>query len=55
MEEFKITSKDVVAIGAGAPGVINIEKGIVLFSPNLPWKNYESKYYNLNSPVLCQN
>ena len=43
ISEYKITIKDVAAIAAGAPGVINIEKGIVLFSPNLPWKNYEIK------------
>ena len=43
LSEFKIGIKDVLAIAAGAPGVINIEKGIVLFSPNLPWKNYEIK------------
>ena len=29
------------AISAGAPGVINSETGIVLFSPNLPWRNYD--------------
>lgn len=40
---FNISLKDVAAIAAGAPGVINIEKGIVLFSPNLPWRNYEIK------------
>ncbi|MBR3057794.1 MAG: ROK family protein [Clostridiales bacterium] len=43
LAEFKISIKDVIAIAAGAPGVINIEKGIVLFSPNLPWRNYEIK------------
>ena len=43
ISEYKITIKDVAAIAAGAPGVINIEKGIVLFSPNLPWKHYEIK------------
>ena len=43
LSEYKITIKDVSAIAAGAPGVINIEKGIVLFSPNLPWRNYEIK------------
>ena len=43
ISEYKISIKDVAAIAAGAPGVINIEKGIVLFSPNLPWRNYEIK------------
>lgn len=38
---FGITLEDVDAIAAGAPGVINQETGVVLFSPNLPWENYE--------------
>ncbi len=43
VDGFNISLKDVAAIAAGAPGVINIEKGVVLFSPNLPWRNYEIK------------
>ena len=31
------------AIAAGAPGVIDQGSGIVLTSPNLPWKNYDIK------------
>ena len=38
---FGITLEDVDAIAAGAPGVINQDTGVVLFSPNLPWENYE--------------
>ena len=34
------------SIAAGAPGVINQETGVVLFSPNLPWKNY-----NIRKPI----
>jgi len=29
------------AIAAGAPGVINQAEGVVLFSPNLPWRDYD--------------
>ena len=36
-----IPKEKVHAIAAGAPGVINQEKGIVLFSPNLPWRDYD--------------
>ena len=36
-----IPKKSLHAIAAGAPGVINQESGIVLFSPNLPWRNYD--------------
>ena len=38
-----IKKSDLHAIAAGAPGVIDQEKGIVLFSPNLPWRNYNIK------------
>lgn len=31
---------NIKAIGAGIPGIIDGENGIVIFSPNLPWENY---------------
>ena len=40
---YGITIDDVKAIAAGAPGVINQDTGVILFSPNLPWANYEIK------------
>lgn len=46
MSEFGIDVKQVNAISAGAPGVINQETGVVLFAPNLPWKNY-----NIRKPI----
>jgi len=41
LEESGIKKSKVKAIAAGAPGVINQAKGIVLFSPNLPWRDYD--------------
>ncbi len=41
--EFGIKPSQVKAIAAGAPGVIDQEKGIVLTSPNLPWTDYDIK------------
>ena len=38
-----IKKSQINAIAAGAPGVINQETGIVLFSPNLPWRDYDIK------------
>lgn len=40
---YGISLQDVNAIAAGAPGVINQDTGVVLFSPNLPWQNYAMK------------
>lgn len=43
IKESGIDKKEVAAIGAGAPGVINEETGEILYTPNLPWKNYDIK------------
>lgn len=43
ISEFGISTDQIEAIAAGAPGVINQDSGIVLFSPNLPWRNYDIK------------
>jgi len=36
-----IDRKNLNAIASCAPGVIDQDKGIVLFTPNLPWRNYD--------------
>ena len=41
IRESGIDRKQLNAIASCAPGVINQEKGIVLFTPNLPWRNYD--------------
>ena len=43
IKESGIKKSQIHAIAAGAPGVIDQSTGIVLFSPNLPWKNYDIK------------
>lgn len=46
LDGFGIKKGDLNAISAGAPGVIDPETGIVFFSPNLPWRDYD-----LRSPI----
>ena len=41
IEESGISRKKLNAIASCAPGVIDQDKGIVLFTPNLPWRNYD--------------
>jgi len=41
LKESEIKRSKIRAIAAGAPGVINQEEGVVLFSPNLPWRDYD--------------
>ena len=43
IRESGIKKSQFKAIAAGAPGVIDSSTGIVLFSPNLPWRNYDIK------------
>lgn len=40
-KEFGIKKGQLHAISAGAPGVIDQDAGVVLFSPNLPWRDYD--------------
>ena len=41
LAQAQIAKDQIHAIAAGAPGVINSESGIVMFSPNLPWRDYD--------------
>ena len=43
LEESGIKKDQVHAIASCAPGVIDQTKGIVLFTPNLPWRDYDLK------------
>ncbi len=43
IKESGIKKNQINAIAAGAPGVIDSSTGIVLFSPNLPWRDYDIK------------
>ena len=41
LEGAGLTKGDINAISAGAPGVSDSATGVVLFTPNLPWRNYD--------------
>ncbi|MBQ7060079.1 MAG: ROK family protein [Firmicutes bacterium] len=49
LKEADIKKKDIHAIAAGAPGVIDQDAGVILFSPNLPWRDYD-----IASPIRDQ-
>lgn len=53
-----IKKSQVRAVASCAPGVIDQDKGIVLFTPNLPWRNYNIKKSmedQLGLPFFCGN
>ena len=41
IKDSGVSKSHIRAIAAGAPGVINQAEGVVLFSPNLPWRDYD--------------
>jgi len=43
IKESGIPKNEIHAIASCAPGIIDQEDGIVLFTPNLPWRNYNIK------------
>lgn len=40
MDGSKLKKEDINAIAAGAPGVIDTSKGVILYAPNIPWKDH---------------
>ncbi len=42
-QDFGLKKDRLHAISAGAPGVIDQDTGVILFSPNLPWRDYDIK------------
>lgn len=40
MKSLNLTSSDVVGIGMGVPGMIDTENGVVTYSNNLGWQNF---------------
>lgn len=41
MIESRVTLDQVAGIGIGSPGVLNLQEGTIITSPNLPFKNFE--------------
>ncbi len=39
LEEAGLTSDDVVAVGIGSPGPLDLQKGTIIDTPNLKWRN----------------
>lgn len=41
IEKANIKKSQINAISAGVPGIVDSDNGIVVFTPNLPWRNYD--------------
>jgi glucokinase len=58
IDECDLAGKQIRAIGIGAPGSVDPEKGEVLFAPNLDWKNVpmvKELEKRLDIPVFLEN
>lgn len=58
LDKASLKRKDIAALGIGAPGAIDIKKGVVLNAPNLNWKDFPlSKVLTkeMGMPVVVDN
>jgi glucokinase len=58
IDECDLTLEHVRGIGIGAPGAVNTAEGVVIFAPNLEWKNVPLRKLlekELEVPVFVEN
>jgi glucokinase len=58
IDESDLNAKQIRGVGIGAPGAVDPETGIVIFAPNLVWKNLPLKKElekHLDLPVFVEN
>ncbi|MBI6872194.1 ROK family protein [Clostridium aciditolerans] len=56
--ESKVNKDDVLAIGIGCPGILNVKEGKIITAPNLPFRNFnvvKSLKDKFNIPVYLDN
>lgn len=58
MEHAPATRRGIIGIGIGVPGLVNYDRGCVLYAPNLLWENIELKDIieeKFNIPTFVDN
>ena len=61
IKESGIDRKKLNAIASCAPGVIDQDRGVVLFTPNLPWRDYDMaasiliKQFSVDLPMMINH
>ena len=58
MEEAKVLPEELAGIGAGVPGPLDLQKGVILEAPNLGWKNVGLQEFltsKFNCPAIICN
>lgn len=58
IKDWKVTTEDVLCIGIGSPGPLDAKTGVIITTPNLPFKNFrltEPIKEKFNLPVYLDN
>lgn len=56
--KYNLRASEVIGLGIGVPGEVDIDQGISLFSPNTPWRNFpivERLTSDYQIPVIMDN
>lgn len=58
LDDAGVSANELIGIGVGTPGPLDLDKGIILNAPNLGWNNVEIKSYledNFGCPAYIMN
>lgn len=57
-DESKTDKKDIKSIGIGCPGAVDAENGVIILTPNLPYRNFNVREFfakYTDTPVFIDN
>lgn len=58
IEHFNVNMDDVLGIGVGGPGPLDVKKGVIIYSPMMGWKNFpivDRLKQDYKKPVIMDN
>ena len=58
IEHFQVNMDDVLGIGVGGPGPLDVKKGVIIYSPMMGWKNFpivDRLKQDYKKPVIMDN
>ena len=58
IEHFHVNMDDVLGIGVGGPGPLDVKRGVIIYSPMMGWKNFpivDRLKQDFHKPVIMDN
>lgn len=58
IEHFNVNMDDVLGIGVGGPGPLDVKRGVIIYSPMMGWKNFpivDRLKQDFKKPVIMDN